>query len=125
MPSTPQLSLMGAVAACALLVAADARSAPPPDLDAQVRAALNAAGFTGRIQSTLPQRLGRPLKPQLANLGRLLWFDTLGGPGPGRGLRPRAGHRRSLRPIPVPHLSAAERRAPAGLFPQRRLYPAG
>src|SRR4029450_10403728 len=53
--------------------------AAPPDLDAQVRAALHAWGFTGRMQFTLQQRLGAPLDPRLANLGRLLWFDVLGG----------------------------------------------
>jgi cytochrome c peroxidase len=41
--------------------------------------ALHQAGFTGRIESTLEQRLGRPLNPELANLGRLLWFDVLTG----------------------------------------------
>lgn len=71
-------SLAAAVVLCALLSAADAGSAPS-DLDGQVRAALAAAGFTGRIQNTLPERLGRPLDPRLADLGRLLWFDTLGG----------------------------------------------
>jgi len=54
-------------------------AAPPPDLDAPVRGALQAAGFTGRVQSTLEHRLGRPVNRKMANLGRLLWFDTLGG----------------------------------------------
>lgn len=56
---------------------------PAPTLansvDDELRAVLRAAGFTGRIESTLTQRLGRPLNPQLANLGRLLWFDTITG----------------------------------------------
>src|SRR5262245_18862137 len=48
-------------------------------LDNQLSSMLAAAGFTGRIESTLETRLGRRLNPELANLGRLLWFDTAGG----------------------------------------------
>ncbi|HEX3184288.1 MAG TPA: cytochrome c peroxidase, partial [Pyrinomonadaceae bacterium] len=36
-------------------------------------------GFTGRIESTLEPRLGRKLDNQLVELGRLLFFDTVGG----------------------------------------------
>jgi cytochrome c peroxidase len=49
------------------------------DLDGQVQAALHGAGFTGTIQSQFLPMLGRPLNPQLADLGRLLWFDKSGG----------------------------------------------
>src|SRR5262245_49836950 len=49
------------------------------DLDNQLSSMRAAAGFTGRIASTLETRLGRRLNPELANLGRLLWFDTAGG----------------------------------------------
>src|SRR5438309_4267088 len=48
-------------------------------LDAQVTQAFAKAGFSGRIESTLLTRLRRPIHLQLANLGRLLWFDTIGG----------------------------------------------
>ena len=48
-------------------------------LDDQLRSVLTAAGFTGRIESTLERRLGRPIDSKLADLGRLLWFDTAGG----------------------------------------------
>lgn len=48
-------------------------------LDGQLTSVLAAQGFTGRIESTLERRLGRPLDPQLANIGRLLWFDTITG----------------------------------------------
>jgi cytochrome c peroxidase len=48
-------------------------------LDVQLRAQLEQQGFTGRIQSTLKDRLGRPVDPRLANIGRLLWFDTITG----------------------------------------------
>jgi cytochrome c peroxidase len=46
-------------------------------LDAQIARVLADAGFTGRIESTLERRLGRRIDPKLADLGRLLWFDTL------------------------------------------------
>jgi len=49
------------------------------DVDAQVRAALQGAGFTGTIQSRFVPTLGRSINPQLADLGRLLWFDKSGG----------------------------------------------
>jgi len=46
-------------------------------LDADLKHVLKAAGFTGRIESTLEARLGRRINPDLANLGRLLWFDKI------------------------------------------------
>ena len=48
-------------------------------LDDQLIAVLRQQGFTGRVQSTLEQRLGRHLNPGLADLGRLLFFDTVTG----------------------------------------------
>jgi cytochrome c peroxidase len=48
-------------------------------LDQQLSSALSDHGFTGRIESTLEQRLGRKLDNQLIDLGRLLFFDTVGG----------------------------------------------
>ena len=48
-------------------------------LDQRLAAALGAHGFTGRIEATLEARLGRPIDHQLADLGRLLWFDTVTG----------------------------------------------
>jgi len=48
-------------------------------LDQQLDAALAEHGFTGRIESTLERRLGRKLDNQLADVGRLLFFDTVGG----------------------------------------------
>src|SRR5215471_9784042 len=48
-------------------------------LDDQLIAVLQQQGFTGRVQSTLEQRLGRHLTPGLADLGRLLFFDTVTG----------------------------------------------
>jgi len=48
-------------------------------LDQQLEAVLAEHGFTGAIESTLPTRLGRPVDRQLAETGRLLFFDTVGG----------------------------------------------
>jgi cytochrome c peroxidase len=48
-------------------------------LDEQLISRLREAGFTGRIESTLAVRLGRPVDQRLANVGRLLWFDTVTG----------------------------------------------
>src|ERR1044072_5028928 len=48
-------------------------------LDDQLAAVLAEHGFTGRIESTLEPRLGRKIDNQLADLGRLLFFDTVGG----------------------------------------------
>jgi len=48
-------------------------------LDASLAAVLHKNHFTGRVQSSLQRRLGRSLNLELANLGRLLWFDTITG----------------------------------------------
>src|SRR5262249_16551128 len=48
-------------------------------LDEELAVRLKQEGFTGRIESTLEQRLGRKLDNQLVDLGRLLFFDTAGG----------------------------------------------
>src|SRR5882762_1535356 len=48
-------------------------------LDQELTAVLHSAGFTGRIESTLEQRIGHHIDNQLADLGRLLWFDTITG----------------------------------------------
>jgi cytochrome c peroxidase len=53
------------------------RGADP--LDAQLTLRLRQLGFTGRIESTLAARLGRPVDTRLADVGRLLWFDTITG----------------------------------------------
>jgi cytochrome c peroxidase len=50
-------------------------------LDSELAATLVAAGFTGRIEQTyrarLETNLGRPIDPALAEIGRMLWFDTI------------------------------------------------
>jgi len=48
-------------------------------LDAELAALLQTSGFTGRIESTFRTRLGRPIDQARADLGRLLWFDIVGG----------------------------------------------
>jgi cytochrome c peroxidase len=57
-----------------------ARSLASSDgLDAELRSYLGALGFTGRIASTLEARLGRRVDHQVAEVGRMLWFDPIGG----------------------------------------------
>jgi len=48
-------------------------------LDRELTARLQELGFTGNIEATLERRLGRPVDPTRANLGRLIWFDTIAG----------------------------------------------
>ena len=49
------------------------------ELDQQLATVLSEHGFTGKIESTLEKRIGRHLDNQLADLGRLLFFDTVTG----------------------------------------------
>ncbi len=69
-----------ALALGALLGGAPARAqvslAAAGDLDAQLAQALQQAGFTGTVEASLEQRLGRPLDPAKVELGRLLFFDN-------------------------------------------------
>jgi cytochrome c peroxidase len=48
-------------------------------LDRALALKLQEAGFTGLIESTLESRLGRPLDRNLADLGRLVYFDEIQG----------------------------------------------
>lgn len=57
----------------------DDRFEPTRALDRELAAVLTLHGFTGRIEQTLEQRLGGKVDDRLANLGRLLWFDTIAG----------------------------------------------
>ncbi|WP_280155535.1 cytochrome c peroxidase [Piscinibacter sp. XHJ-5] len=47
------------------------------DIDEALAAVLKRAGFTGTVESSLPARLGRPVDSRLADLGRVLFFDSL------------------------------------------------
>src|SRR5215469_807471 len=49
----------------------------PQDLDSQLASVLAKAGFTGTVGSSIQARLGRPIDPKLADLGRLLFFDKI------------------------------------------------
>jgi cytochrome c peroxidase len=66
-----------AVVMSALVAAESAWSAD--DLDGRLLSVLHSAGFTGQVEASLPARLGRPVNRKLADLGRLLWFDKIGG----------------------------------------------
>jgi cytochrome c peroxidase len=46
-------------------------------LDVRLARVLRNQDFTGRVESTLDERLGRRVDRQLANLGRLLFFDNV------------------------------------------------
>ena len=48
-------------------------------VDRELRQVLASNGFTGKVESTLEQRLGRQLDPAKAELGRLLFFDKFVG----------------------------------------------
>jgi cytochrome c peroxidase len=78
--TTKLSALFIAAIGCALLML-NPRSAAdsPAGLDQQLEAALGQLRFTGRIESTLEQRIGHRIDNQLADLGRLLFFDTVTG----------------------------------------------
>ena len=48
-------------------------------LDQRLRRVLREAGFTGNVEASLVERLGRPLDPDKVSLGRFLFFDTILG----------------------------------------------
>ena len=48
-------------------------------LDRTLSDVLRTAGFTGKVEATLEARLGRPINPALADLGRHLFFDKILG----------------------------------------------
>jgi cytochrome c peroxidase len=48
-------------------------------LDAQLAAVLASHGFTGTIESKFQGKVDRPIDSHRAELGRLLWFDIIGG----------------------------------------------
>ncbi len=64
---------------CVLVGTQNSAKADHDPLDQELSSRLSELGFTGRIETTLEQRLGRHLDQRRANLGRLLWFDTIGG----------------------------------------------
>src|SRR5512132_2948133 len=46
-------------------------------LDQELTAILAAQGFTGRVESSLPARLGRPINEKLAAAGHMLYYDPI------------------------------------------------
>ena len=46
-------------------------------LDKDLKQVLGKHGFTGKVEQTLAARLGRPVNPELADLGRNLFFDKI------------------------------------------------
>lgn len=77
--STPlRLTITGLVVVPVLVTVLSAARVPDP-LDRELTAVLRSHGFTGEVEKTLTKRLGRPVDRPLADLGRLLWFDTVTG----------------------------------------------
>lgn len=85
MPTWRVKTVVGFAVLCVVLVytsiaAAHAdRALAGNRLDRELTAVLRKAGFTGRIEATLEARIGHRIDPRLADLGRLLWFDTITG----------------------------------------------
>jgi cytochrome c peroxidase len=73
--------LLVTLLAGSLLLATPKSSAGSDDrsLDLQLAVVLKQLGFTGRIEATLEQRLGRKVDPKLADLGRNLFHDPIVG----------------------------------------------
>jgi len=51
----------------------------PGNIDSQLAATLKKLKFTGKMESTLEERLGRKIDQKLAKVGQMLWFDTVTG----------------------------------------------
>ncbi|HEV8691905.1 MAG TPA: cytochrome c peroxidase [Ideonella sp.] len=69
---------MAAMAQPSVEQTAESSATPPQeDIDERLLAELKRQGFTGRVEASLPRRLGRPLDLRLAALGQKLFFDSL------------------------------------------------
>jgi cytochrome c peroxidase len=74
------LAVVWVVLLCTSIAAAHAgQVSTERRLDRELAAALRTAGFTGRIEATLERRIGHRIDQQLADVGRMLWFDTITG----------------------------------------------
>ena len=73
--------ILAVIAATGLGLVSGAAAIPSGErsLDARLSAVLIQQGFTGDIQNQLERKLGRKVDKGLANLGRMLWFDSLTG----------------------------------------------
>jgi cytochrome c peroxidase len=58
-------------------VQAQAQADEDDNIDRRLHRELERQGFTGRVASTLEPRLGRPVDAKLAELGRVLFFDSI------------------------------------------------
>ena len=77
---TKLLALVIGAVGCALLTHVPHSAAVSRvSLDEQLEGVLAQHNFTGRIESTLEQRIGHRMDNQLADLGRVLFFDTVEG----------------------------------------------
>ena len=75
---TCDLALILAVAWLCTAARALAGGSEDP-LAQRLMARLKELGFTGNVEATLEKRLGRSTDRARADLGRLLWFDTIAG----------------------------------------------
>src|SRR5262249_30929361 len=73
------LGALLALVAVALALPQALSGAHDRSFDDRLRDRLHELGFTGQVESTLTARLGRPIDPRLADIGRMLWFDTITG----------------------------------------------
>jgi cytochrome c peroxidase len=74
-----RLRALRAAALAFLLIGSLQVASAQQNLDDSLLASLDQAGFTGRIEASLEAKLGRKINRKLADLGRLLWFDNVGG----------------------------------------------
>jgi cytochrome c peroxidase len=77
--SAALVSLCSLILVHAALAAPDVSTLDEAAIDDELRNVLEEHGFTGDVERSLKDRLGRNVDPALANLGRLLWFDTVTG----------------------------------------------
>ena len=79
-PLKPPLRvLVGTLISLPVLALTLSAARAPDPVDRELQDVLRSHGFTGSVERSLPKRLGRPVDQPLANLGRLLWFDTVTG----------------------------------------------
>lgn len=64
-------------AVLAMSATAIAENGKEKGLDERLKRMLDQQGFTGNIEMTLEEKLGRPLEPDLIELGRDLFFDEI------------------------------------------------
>jgi cytochrome c peroxidase len=78
MRSVKLLVILTAIITCVFLGSQkESVRAQSSNLDDQLAGLLAEHGFTGNIESTLEQKLGRRINTRLADIGRLLFFDSI------------------------------------------------